>query len=410
MRAPASFLALVSFFVSLFLALPQGRAATDEDAIALVHPIFAQLPEQAENDVTRKAFAAAAVRYKLQPLEVIDVPAPPPPRTTTETLKLSIVKTIKLSFDEAQAELDAAAAEVAATGGAGLSTADLSDLYLYRGMATARASWKSPAAPESANEARTRAFADYVRAAILTPDRALNPRELPPQVVADFARAVEEARRRPLKTLTVRGDVDAEVSFDGAAPIPVRGGVTIHDVKFGEHLLAVTELGRAPWGKQFTVDQDSGDETIPPRPALGLDDAVAADHARRMGARFALVAERKPGPGATLELRLIDLTGKQRDGALLSTTGDERGTIDAAVMRLDEQARRIVQLELGAGVVAPPVVATPAPPGTILLAPPRKRATFQEDPAAWARDRWPLLTAVGVVVGAAVVLGIAASH
>lgn len=408
MRAPAVVLAVVS----LLVALPQGRAAAEEDAIAMVHPIFAQLPDQPENDVTRKAFAAAAVRYKLQPLEVIDIPAPPAPKTTPESLKLSIMKALKLAFDEALPELNAAAAEVAATGGAGLSTAELSDLYLYRAMATARANWNSPAAPEPANTARIRAFDDYVRAAMLVPNRALNPRELPPQVVADFARAVEEANKRPRKTLTVRGDVDAEMSLDGAPPTPVRGGVAIHDVKYGEHLLAVTELGRVPWGKQFTVGQDSGEEMIPARAALGLDDAVAADHARRMGARFALVAERKPGPGAQLELRLIDLTGKKRDGALLSTTGDERGTIDASVMRLDEQARRIVQLDLAAGVAPPPVDTTTAPgtPPPILLAPPRRRATFQEDPAAWARDRWPLLTAVGVVVGAAVVLSITANN
>src|SRR5262249_20370970 len=156
----------------------------------------------AENEVTRKAFAAAAIRYKLQPLEVIDIPAPPAFKTPL-TLRVTIAKVVKLAFDEAMPELDAAVAEVAETGGAGLTTAELSDLFLYRGWATARANWNSSAAPETpeANAGRAKAFDEYMRAAALTPDRALNPREVPPQVVADFARAVVEERKRPRATL-----------------------------------------------------------------------------------------------------------------------------------------------------------------------------------------------------------------
>jgi hypothetical protein len=325
------------------------------------------------------------------------------------------VKVTKLSFDEALPELDAADAEVAATGGAGLSPADLSDLYLHRGWATARATWKSNAAPETAdaNPGRAKAFEEYVRAAVFAPDRNLNPRELPPQVVADFARAVVEVRARPRATLVVTGDADAQVSLDGAAATPVAGGASFAGVVFGEHLLSVEELGRARWGTRVTVSAAKVEQVIPARAALGLDDMVAAQHARRMGARFALVGERKPGPGARVELRLVDLEGKKRDAALVSTSGDVLGTIDASVMRLDEEARRIVQMELANGtVVNSPGVVPPQPgqPAPVLIAPPRHKATLQEDPAAWARDRWPLLTAVGVLVGTAFVLTIAAAN
>src|SRR5204863_3431884 len=117
----------------LLAAQPAVHAADVETP--LVHPIYAQLPDLAENEVTRKAFAAAATRYKLQPLEVIDIPAPAPFKTPA-TLRVTIAKVVKLSFDEALPELDADAAEVAETGGAGLSPAELSDLYLYRAMVT----------------------------------------------------------------------------------------------------------------------------------------------------------------------------------------------------------------------------------------------------------------------------------
>jgi hypothetical protein len=127
-----------------------------------------------------------------------------------------------------------------------------------------------------------------------------------------------------------------------------------------------------------------------------------------MGARFALVATPKGGPGAPLEIVLIDTaSGARRDAALVPTTG-EAGPIDAAVMRLDEGARRIVleQQPAAAGTPATPA-ATPAaaplgPP--LLLTPPPSKARFADDPAAWARDHWPLLTAIGVVVATAVVM------
>jgi hypothetical protein len=403
--------ALAFSLVTLLLQSPRALAA-DDAALPLVHPIYAQLPDLSENEVTKHAFATAAARYKLGPLEVIDVPGVSPPRAPA-ALKEAVAKAIKIAFDQALPALEAVATEVEATGGAGLSTAELSDLYLYRAMATARADWNAPAAPETdaANPGRARAFADYTRAAVLAPTRALNPRELPPQVVADFGRAVEAARKLPRGTLLVRGDAEAGVRLDGAEPTPVAGGITFTDVTKGEHLIAVEELGRLPWGTQIELTGDSLVQTIPNRASFSLSDATAAEHARRMGARFALVAERKPGAGARVELRLIDLTGAKRDGAFISTSGDEKGSLDAAVMRLDEQARKLRQLELASGTapeLAPRPAATGAP-APVLLAPAAK-PTFRDSPGLWARDHWPLLTAVGVLLGAGIVLGVTAGN
>jgi hypothetical protein len=121
-----------------------------------------------------------------------------------------------------------------------------------------------------------------------------------------------------------------------------------------------------------------------------------------MGARFALVAMPKGGPGAPLEIGLIDgTTGARRDAALVPTVG-EAGQIDAAVMRLDEEARRLVLEQQGSptGAPPPPVAAEPAPGSLgppLLLTPAPTKVRFRDDPAAWARDHWPLLTAIGVV-------------
>jgi hypothetical protein len=382
------------------------------DNAPLVHPIYAHLPDAPENDSARQLFTAAATRYNLRPVEVVDVPAPPAPHAP-ENVRMGILNTQKLAFTEAVHDLDAAAAEVATTGGAGLTAAELGDLYLFRAMATARADWNAQpgAAP---TEARTKAFDDYLRAATLTPNRTLNEREMPPQVVADFKRAQEIVHKRPVGTLIVKGPADAQVALDGGPLMPIAGGLSIHDVSFGEHPVRVEQIGYATWGTVVPFGQPSVELDVPARAALTLDDATAAAHGRRMGARFALVAAAKGGPGSPVEISLVDTgTGARRDSALVPTTG-EAGQIDAAVMRLDEEARRVtLEQQTAAGGAAPPPLAAEPTAGSmgppLLLTPAPSRASFRDDPAAWARDHWPLLTAIGVVTLTAIVLTAAVS-
>ena len=205
------------------------------------------------------------------------------------------------------------------------------------------------------------------------------------------------------------GPADAQVAVDGAAPMPVAGGVVLRDLVFGEHLIRVEELGHVGWGAVVTLNQPTQEVAIPSRAVLGLDPATAAMHARRMGARFALVLEPKGGPHAPIGVRLIDATGQERD-AVLVTAAPESGMIDAAVMRLDETARRLAHADSQSG--APPAATGDAgtalaPP--VLIGQPVPKAKLTEDPAAWARDHWPLLTAIGVVVTSSIILGIAVS-
>ena len=395
---------------SCALVLPVATARADE--APLVHPIYAHLPDAPENDSARQLFTAAATRYNLRPVEVVDVPAPAAPHAP-DNVRMGILNTQKLAFSEAQHDLDAAAAEVATTGGAGLTAAELGDLYLFRAMATARADWN--AQPSAApTDARTKAFDDYLRAATLAPTRTLNERELPPQVVADFKRAQDVVHKRPLGTLLVKGPADAQVALDGGPLMPIAGGVTIHDVGFGEHLIRVEQIGYAAWGTVVPFGQPSVEIDVPTRAALTLDDATAAAHGRRMGARFALVATAKGGPGSAVEIDLVDTgSGARRDSALVPTTG-EVGQIDAAVMRLDEEARRVMleRQTAGGGAPPPPVAVEPTAGSmgpALLLTPAPTKARFSDDPAAWARDHWPLLTAIGVVAVTAIVLTAAVS-
>ncbi|HSS37990.1 MAG TPA: hypothetical protein VLT58_04415, partial [Polyangia bacterium] len=250
---------------------------------------------------------------------------------------------------------------------------------------------------------------DYLRAATLMPDRAPNARQLPPQALADLQRALDIIHKRPRGTLLVKGPADALIALDGGALQPLGGGVTFKDLVFGEHLLRVEQIGFAPWGTAIPFGQPEMEIDVPARPPLALDAATAAAHARRMGARYALVATPKGGPGAPVELSLVDsATAAPRDAALVATAR-EPGQMDAAVMRLDEEARRLTleQQQNGGGAVpvAPIAAADGAAMGPpLLLTPAAQKAHFRDDPAAWARDRWPLLTAIGAFALTAVVL------
>ena len=278
-----------------------GRARADADR-PVVHPIYAHVPDAPQNDLAQKRFETAIRRIGLGALEIIDIEADPPP-TAAEKLKVGIEATRKLDFAGALAALDGAANEVAARGGAGLDATALSDLFLYRGWATARADFNPAHVPEVA--ARTQAYADIARAAMVSPGRELNAQQFPPAMVEDWTRARADVRERAQGTLIVRAAPEALVSCDGGAPVP--GPATFVGLPFGDHVIHVDEAGWASWGAAIALAEPSVEVTLPARRALTLDDATAAAHARRMNMKFALVAEPRPGQdgGLLVSLRLI---------------------------------------------------------------------------------------------------------
>ncbi|MES1165144.1 MAG: hypothetical protein ABUR63_05260, partial [Verrucomicrobiota bacterium] len=256
--------------------------------------------------------------------------------------------------------------------------------------------------------ARAQAYVDLARAAMLVPGRELNRQQFPPVLLQDWARAGADVRSRPQTTLLVRAAPEASVSCDGGPSI--FGPATFAGLAEGDHLIHVDEPGWEAWGATISVQGPTVDVAIPTRRALTLDDTAAATHARRMGTKFALVGEPRPGRdgGLTMSLRLVDSAGTRRDSSIESMAGDA-GAFDAAVMRLDEQARRITRM--GDAPVIPTAAATPAAlPPPVLVGPPRERPRLNEDPGGWARDHWPLLVAVGAMVTTVLILSIAVAN
>jgi hypothetical protein len=389
----ASLLAAVLLYAAPALAQPTPPVRT-------LHPIFAAFPDLPQGDEAHKRFAAAAQRFRLGPVEVMDVPGLPAPRAPA-LLRVGRTAVEQKKFGEAEAALDEAAADVNATGGNGLTTAEIADVFLYLGMAAQKADWKDVPSPLKAITP-TKARQAYLRAAVLARDRKLLPRQFPPLAIESWRLATEEVAARPRGSILVRAPSSALISLDGG---PLKPGILpASDLVYGEHWVRVEDAGRKPWSSVVPLSESSMVIDVPSAPTLALDDKAAAQHARRQGAAYALVAELKPGRPAALELRLIDaIAGARRDSTSIPFPG-EPGDLEAVVMRFDEQARR-------ARLNQPEVTRVPAPAlGAISVAPVTHEidtgSEFSRDPRAWAKTRWPLLTAVGVAVSTALVLGL----
>ena len=145
----AAALCILSF--ALATGLPRAGAAQPTTAVTTLHPIFAAIPDLPQGDEAHARFVAAAKRFRLGPVEVMDVPASPAPRAPA-LLKLGRTAVEEKKFGEAEAALDEAAADVNARGGAGLSASDLAEVFLYLGMAAQKADWKDVPRPLTAIE------------------------------------------------------------------------------------------------------------------------------------------------------------------------------------------------------------------------------------------------------------------
>ena len=374
--------------------------ALAQQAGPLVHPLYADLPGSTRNAEAKRAFAEAVARYRLGPVEGMDMPGPPAPRAP-ELLRVGAAAVEKRKFAEAEAALEPAVAEVLSSGGDGLSTAELSELFLLQAITRQKAGWNDLDTPPTTIEPAG-AREPYLRAAVLAPERVLERRRYPPIAIASFALATGEVKQRPRGTIAVRGRQYATISIDGAPDRPAPA--TAADLPYGEHFVRVEEVGFAPWTAVVPLSMTRLEIDVPTTAPLVPDDREAAAQARRQGAAFALVSMLKMGPPATMELHLVDaVTGLKRDATVIPFPGDA-GALDAAVMRLDAEARRIA---LG---VQPDAVNVPSTDLTVAPVPDQKPApgpALADDPGAWARRHWPLLTAIGATVGTAIVLGIA---
>jgi len=191
----------------------------------------------------RAAFVRALER---QGARLVDASAPEATAPALATrLEAGKAAYARFAFSDAIAALDDLQRLVDAQGGAELDARQLSELFLYRGLARletagAEAAWD-----------------DLVRAARLDPGRAIDPAQFPPRAVTAFKRAVEEATAVPRATLVVAAPDGALVRVDGqSAPVGVA-------VALGPHLVSVAAAGYERWTGVVSV-ASAREEFAPP--------------------------------------------------------------------------------------------------------------------------------------------------
>jgi hypothetical protein len=379
------------------------------------HPIYVQPEAAPATDAARRLFQESAARLGMAPLQIAEAPSPEKVHFAAR-VETARALTAKLSFAEARPQLDSLVAEVLAAGGGDLDAHALSDLYVTRAWARSGATFRGDLPPPEAD--RTAAYQDLVRAAILEPTRILNEQQYPPAVVEDGKRASAEVLQQPTGTVTIKGNPTAIAYLDGG---PGRAcPATFENVRFGEHVLRVEETSHGPWGIPLPVTTATVDVDVPARPVLTLSDSEAASYARKMAKPFALVADPEIRQSQVfLGLRLVDAQGHRRDASTVPLDrAVANGTLDAALLQLDNDARSLSGSAPSPVGVAPlsattqplpgpaPASATPAP----VLVTQAPNPTFQQDPLIWARDHWPVVAAVGAFVVVGVVLAVAVSH
>ena len=215
--------------VAVMVAKAAGAAA-DSGTVA----VYWQPPGQpAPGTSARPAFADATRALGARFVDATTPVAPPPSLVPPqEAIKAAYAR---FAFAEAVAACDDLQRQAELRGGGDLSTRQLSEIFLYRGLA------RLELGPAEA------AWDDLVRAAHLDPGRLVDPARFPPRAVGAFKRAVAEVATLPRAELTLVVPAGAVVRLDGAL---VAGTVPL---TLGPHFASVTADGFEPWAAVVPV-------------------------------------------------------------------------------------------------------------------------------------------------------------
>ncbi len=220
---------------------------------------------------------------------------------TAQLVQAGVQAFDELKSDEAWQWLERARSEADRTGADGLTQAQLSDLFLYRGLV------------KSVQGDATSGWEELVAANTIDPTRKLDPARFPPKVREDFDRARDTVTQKARAKLTVQAPEGCVTSIDGRpAPGPV-------DLVVGPHWISTRCVDRRPTGYRIEL---TGDVRVPiePSPYLPLNDSELLIQARTAGARAFVVVEVR---GNVATARLLDTTeGRERNRKTVTIAGD----------------------------------------------------------------------------------------
>lgn len=268
--------------------------------------------------------ARAEVRQAIQAerLEFVEArPGGGSPRAP-ELLRRANEEYGRMRFQDARAVYDDAIADAMASGAAGLSATELSDLFLGRALAV-----------EAAGDS---GFDDMVRAAQVAPTRLLDPGRLPPNVLKEFERAQRAVQDSPTGTLIVEAPTSATVFVDGK---PVgRAPVRIEELAQGERLVRAEDPGRVTVSAVVTHSSEEtrvrleGQLSGPPTLATVVDDA------RARAVATVLIVSAQPDGDVLVER--VHVARGRVDAIEKTSPADLRGSL-RRMMRPDEPPPKI---------------------------------------------------------------------
>jgi hypothetical protein len=189
------------------------------------------------------------------------------------------------AFEEARMQLDA-------SGGARVTSARLSDLFVYRSLVRAQ---------QGNNDG---AWDEIVEAVVVAPTRVFDPGRFPPRVLADLdrARAASAATR---VTVAFDAPAECELAIDGV-PLATREVPLLR----GAHWAHARCPDRAPWGKRIDVGDGTARVAIAPAALVPPSETDLLVQARTAGTRGMLVVEVH---GTIARVRLLGVDGVERD-------------------------------------------------------------------------------------------------
>ncbi len=247
----------------------------------------------------------------------------PKPEGTAQTAQI-VQKGVdayeRLDFDEAWNLLDTARSDVDRSGAAGLTQAQLSDLFLYRGLI--RTQQNDP----------NGAWEELVVSNTVDPTRQLDPGRFPPKIIAEFERAQATVKNKGNQQLSVSVPEGCRVAVDATS---VNGPVSL---MVGRHWVRVTCPDRQAEGHK--VELVGGQAiTLPLNPAqlLPPTDTDLLVQARTAGARAFVVAEVR---GNVATARLVGLDGRERDRKTVTIGNDLVPLADAVTALLTPVPQR----------------------------------------------------------------------
>ena len=292
--------------IATLVAVPVVHAAPAADLVVVWAPGLSIAPVQA----AARAKGAAVLDRS---------PAPPAAIETAQVLQRGIESYDALKFEEARAQLDQARDLVDRTGAEGLTTAQLSDLFLYRGIIRVQLGDESSAW----DELRT--------AIVIMPARELDRGRFPPKVVELFDRARDETMHRQAS-----GELQVDAPAGCTAYIDDIAAPTKVQKLAGSHWVRIDCPDRPPWGQRIDLTSAGMHLKPDPAPYAPPTDEEVLVQARVANARALVVVEVH---GKVATARLVGLDGRERDRRTITVDHDLQPVADAVTDLLTPAAR-----------------------------------------------------------------------